>query len=71
MVMVFTVLNEELYYPAAAIVGKGYILEIQVHCLTPRYQVESHQGYQLKEKDFKDVFLLCDRFELEIPKEPE
>jgi len=58
-----------VYYPAAAFVGKGNILDLQVNCLTPEYQVESHQGYQLKEKDFKDVFLLCERFELEIPKE--
>ncbi|MFN9898557.1 MAG: nucleotidyltransferase domain-containing protein, partial [bacterium] len=55
--------------PAAAFVGKGNILDLQVNCLTSEYQVESHQGYQLKEKDFKDVFLLCERFELEIPKE--
>ena len=28
-----------IFYPAAAIVGKGNILDLQVNCLTPEYQV--------------------------------
>jgi len=26
-----------------------------------------HQGYELKEKDIKDVLLLCEFFRLEVP----
>jgi len=29
----------------------------------------SHQGYELKEKDFKDVFAMCNKFGILLPTE--
>jgi hypothetical protein len=31
--------------------------------------VKFHSGYELKEKDFRDVSALCEKFGLELPQE--
>ena len=49
--------------------GIGSISGIEVNCLTAEYQVQSHTGYKLKDKDFKDVFALCEKFNIPLPKE--
>jgi len=58
-------------YPEAALVALGKINGQQVRCLTPEYQLTSHTGYNLKEKDFHDVLALCEKFELPVPREYE
>lgn len=58
-----------IFYPTEALLGVGQIEETAVKCLTAEYQVESHRGYALKEKDFKDVFSLCDQFNVPLPEE--
>ena len=58
-----------VYYPASSLKGSGYIENHKVCCLSAEYQVVSHTGYKLCEKDYKDVLKLCELYELEIPPE--
>lgn len=60
--------NEEMY-PASSLEGRGSIYGKKVNCLTAEYQIISHTGYTLKEKDFKDVSLLCQKFGIAMPPE--
>jgi len=60
--------NRELY-PAASLTGKGKIGNLEVNCISPEYVVKFHRGYDLKEKDYKDVLAVCKKFDLEIPNE--
>jgi lincosamide nucleotidyltransferase A/C/D/E len=54
-------------YPAASLTGKGKIGNLEVNCISPEYVVKFHNGYDLKEKDCKDVLAICKKFDLEIP----
>ena len=56
-------------YPASSLLGIGEINRSLVRCLSAEYQVESHLGYELKEKDYKDVSALCGSFNLDLPEE--
>ena len=56
-------------YPAASLVGTGSIDGQTVRCISAEYQVKSHSGYELRDKDFKDVSALCDRFGIDYPEE--
>lgn len=58
-----------IFYPAKTLTGEGQINGITVKFLTPEYQIESHTGYLLKEKDFKDVRNLCHAFRIALPTE--
>ena len=49
-------------YPSEVIDGKGIIGGLAVRCLTAEAQVMFHQGYELTDKDFHDVRLLCETF---------
>jgi lincosamide nucleotidyltransferase A/C/D/E len=60
--------NGEIY-PAASLTGKGKIGDLEVNCISPEYVVKFHSGYDLKEKDCKDVLAVCEKFDLEIPHE--
>jgi len=55
------------FYPAYAFEGVGKLGGTSLACLTPEYQIESHTGYILREKDFQDVSSLCERFNLKKP----
>lgn len=56
-------------YPAAALNGRGIINGQQVQCISPEWTVKFHSGYELKEKDFKDVSALCEKFGMALPEE--
>jgi lincosamide nucleotidyltransferase A/C/D/E len=56
-------------YPAGSLTGRGIIDGYAVNCTSPNQLVKFHTGYKLREKDFKDVLALCDRFGIERPKE--
>ncbi len=56
-------------YPAAALTGKGRIGNLEVYCISPEYVVKFHSGYNLKEKDYKDILAICKEFDLKIPDE--
>jgi lincosamide nucleotidyltransferase A/C/D/E len=54
-------------YPAASLTGKGEIEGYAVRCISPEWMVKFHSGYQLKEKDFRDVSALCRKFGIDLP----
>ena len=56
-------------YPFDSFTGSGTIDGHQVKCISPQRLVEFHTGYELREKDHRDVVALCDRFGLELPKQ--
>jgi lincosamide nucleotidyltransferase A/C/D/E len=49
--------------------GTGSIGGRTVKCTTPEFQVSSHSGYALKDKDFADVSALCEKFGIQLPAE--
>ena len=56
-------------YPSASLRGSGIIQGHTVKCISAEWAVKFHSGYQLKEKDFADVFALCKKFGLDLPEE--
>lgn len=54
-------------YPADSITGTGKIQGQTVRCISPEWMVKFHSGYQLKEKDFRDVYALCSKFGIALP----
>jgi len=48
-----------IMYPAASLTGSGVIEGHAVKCISPEWMVKFHSGYELKDKDFKDVSALC------------
>ena len=58
-----------IMYPAASLTGMGTINGYPVRCISPEYVVKFHTGYELTEKDWKDVSAVCKKFNLELPEE--
>jgi len=58
--------NGEMY-PAASLMGNGSILGHTVKCISAEWAVKFHSGYELKEKDFRDVSALCEKFGIQLP----
>ena len=58
--------NGEMY-PADALTGIGIIAGQTVRCISPEWTIKFHSGYELKEKDYKDVSALCEKFGIELP----
>jgi lincosamide nucleotidyltransferase A/C/D/E len=54
-------------YPAECFAGTGSVAGRAVRCLTPEVQVLVHAGYELTEKDYRELYLLRDRFGVELP----
>ena len=54
-------------YPAASLTGTGNIDAQAVRCISPEWAVKFHSGYDLKDKDFRDVSALCKKFGIELP----
>jgi lincosamide nucleotidyltransferase A/C/D/E len=54
-------------YPAASLAGTGNINGQAVRCISPEWMVKFHSGYDLKDKDFRDVSALCKKFGIELP----
>ena len=61
--------GREWVYPAEGFSGRGRIGGQEVRCLTPEVQVLVHDGYELGEKDFRELQLLHDRFGVEVPED--
>jgi len=38
-----------------------------VRCISAEWAVKFHSGYELKEKDFRDVSALCQKFGIGLP----
>ena len=56
-------------YPYDSLKGTGLINGYPVKCITPEWLVKFHTGYELDENDYHDVKLLCQRFDIEMPKD--
>lgn len=54
-------------YPATSLTGTGSIGGRTVRCISPEWLVKFHSGYNLREKDFRDVSALCEKFGIELP----
>ena len=62
--------NGEMY-PADSLTGTGFIAGQTVRCISPEWLVKFHSGYELQEKDFRDVSALCEKFGIPLPEEYE
>ena len=56
-------------YTAHALSGYGTIGDHQVRCIAVEDMVRFHTGYDLKDKDLRDVSALCEAFGIELPDE--
>jgi lincosamide nucleotidyltransferase A/C/D/E len=56
-------------YPADSLTGTGIIAGKDVRCISPEWMVKFHSGYELKEKDFRDVSALCEKFGIRLPED--
>jgi lincosamide nucleotidyltransferase A/C/D/E len=54
-------------YPADSLTGMGTIQGQRVRCISPEWMVKFHSGYQLKEKNFRDVSALRKKFGIALP----
>jgi lincosamide nucleotidyltransferase A/C/D/E len=54
-------------YPAEGFTGTGSVASRPVRCLTPEVQVLVHAGYELTEKDYRELYLLRERFGVDLP----
>jgi lincosamide nucleotidyltransferase A/C/D/E len=59
--------GREWVYPGAGFAGAGQIAGRSVSCLTPEVQVLVHDGYELEDKDYRELLLLYERFGVELP----
>ena len=60
--------DREWIYPSAGFAGHGRIRGRDVRCLTAEVQVLVHDGYELGEKDYRELFLLHERFRVALPR---
>jgi len=60
--------NAEMY-PADSLTGTGTIAGKDIKCISAEWMIKFHSGYELKEKDFRDVSALCEKFGLRLPGE--
>jgi len=56
-------------YPRGSLTGVGRINGVEVRTIEPGQLVKFHSGYELKEKDYRDVRGLCQKFGIELPAE--
>jgi lincosamide nucleotidyltransferase A/C/D/E len=59
----------EWVYPAEGFSGRGSVDGTPVHCLSPAVQVLVHAGYELTGKDYRELYLLWERFGVQPPDE--
>jgi lincosamide nucleotidyltransferase A/C/D/E len=61
--------GREWVYPAPGFGGRGKVAGRDVRCLSAEVQVLVHDGYELTEKDFRELYLLHERFGVDLPSE--
>jgi lincosamide nucleotidyltransferase A/C/D/E len=54
-------------YPSQGFAGSGHVAGVHVACLTATVQSLHHLGYDPDEKDHHDMWLLADRFDIDLP----
>jgi len=57
----------EWVYPGEGFTGRGSVDERPMRCLSPEVQVLVHAGYELTQKDYRELYLLRERFGVEPP----
>lgn len=63
--------GREWLCPAGGFDARGLVHGRTVHCLSPEVQVLVHSGYELTDKDYRELDLLCERFGVEVPERPQ
>ena len=58
-------------YPAEGFAGRGSVDGLPVRCLGPEIQVLVHAGYELGEKDYRELALLRERYGVTLPPDVE
>ncbi len=58
----------EWVYPGEGFAGRGSVDQRPVRCLSPEVQVMVHAGHELTEKDYRELYLLRERFGVEPPR---
>jgi len=58
-----------LMYPAGSLTGTGTISGCAVICISPQWMVKFHSGYELTEKDYRDVSAICEKYRIAVPDE--
>ena len=58
----------EWVYPSEGFTGRGRVDERPVRCLSPTVQVLVHAGYELTQTDYRELYLLRERFGVEPPR---
>jgi len=58
----------EWVYPGEGFTGRGSVHERPMRCLSPEVQVLVHAGYELTQKDYRELYLLRERFRVEPPR---
>ena len=56
-------------YPSEGFLGQGSVGGKPVRCLSPAVQVLVHSGYELGSKDYRELYLLWQRFGVDPPGE--
>jgi lincosamide nucleotidyltransferase A/C/D/E len=56
-------------YSGVQLTGRGVIGGYAVRCISPQWLVKFHTGYEVDHKDWHDVRLLCERFQMAVPGE--
>ncbi|HXH87686.1 MAG TPA: hypothetical protein VNI55_03675 [Gaiellaceae bacterium] len=59
--------GNEWVYPSEGFEGRGSVDGRPVRCLSPEVQVLVHAGYELTQKDYRELYLLRERFGVEPP----
>ena len=59
--------GREWVYPEKGFDGTGRVHGRPVSCLSPEVQVFVHSGYELTDKDYRELELLRERFGVEVP----
>lgn len=58
-----------IYPPAGTLCESGEINEHKIRCVVPTQTIKDHIGYKPREKDYKDVSALCEKFDIAVPEE--
>lgn len=56
-------------FPVGSLTGRGIIDGLTVRCISPKFLVKFHSGYELDADDYHDVSLLCEKFGIPLPED--
>ena len=59
--------TEDFIFKKEDLEGVGTVAGFSVRCITPESQLYCHSGYDLPERQLKDLDLLCQKFNMDYP----